>query len=38
VARTVADLSGSTAVEADHLEEAARWRPASSRPLLALAV
>jgi len=38
VARTVADLAGSEAVEAEHLEEAARWRPASARPLLALAV
>jgi magnesium chelatase family protein len=38
VARTVADLAGSDAVEAEHLEEAARWRPASTRPLLALAV
>ena len=38
VARTVADLAGSPAVEAEHLEEAARWRPSSSRPRLALAV
>jgi magnesium chelatase family protein len=38
VARTVADLAGSDAVEEEHLEEAARWRPASSRPFLALAV
>src|SRR6185503_12763740 len=38
VARTVADLAGSDAVEAEHLEEAARWRPASTRPPLALAV
>jgi magnesium chelatase family protein len=38
VARTVADLDGSDAVEIDHLEEAARWRPPSSRPPVALAV
>lgn len=38
VARTVADLAGSDAVEEQHLEEAARWRPASSRSFLALAV
>jgi magnesium chelatase family protein len=38
VARTVADLGGAAAVEIEHLEEAARWRPPSSRPPLALAV
>jgi len=38
VARTVADLAGSDAVEIEHLEEAARWRPPSSRPPIALAV
>lgn len=38
VARTVADLAGSEAVEIEHLEEAARWRPPSSRPNVALAV
>jgi magnesium chelatase family protein len=38
VARTVADLAGSAAVEIEHLEEAARWRPPSSRPPIALAV
>lgn len=38
VARTVADLAESPAVEVEHLEEAARWRPPSSRPELALAV
>jgi magnesium chelatase family protein len=38
VARTVADLAGSDAVEIEHLEEAARWRPPSSRPPMALAV
>ena len=38
VARTVADLAGSDAVEIEHLEEAARWRPPSSRPPVALAV
>jgi magnesium chelatase family protein len=38
VARTVADLADSEAVEVEHIEEAARWRPPSSRPALALAV
>ncbi len=38
VARTVADLASSTAVEIEHLEEAARWRPPSGRPSVALAV
>jgi magnesium chelatase family protein len=38
VARTVADLVGSDAVETEHLDEAARWRPPSSRPPVALAV
>lgn len=38
VARTVADLAGSDAVEIEHLEEAARWRPPSSTPPVALAV
>ncbi len=38
VARTVADLGGSDAVEIEHLEEAARWRPPSNRPPVALAV
>ena len=38
VARTVADLGGAAAVEIEHLEEAARWRPPSSRPPVALAV
>ena len=38
VARTVADLAGSPSVEIEHLEEAARWRPPSSRPPVALAV
>jgi magnesium chelatase family protein len=38
VARTVADLAGAEAVEIEHLEEAARWRPPSSRPPVALAV
>ncbi|HUG30382.1 MAG TPA: YifB family Mg chelatase-like AAA ATPase [Candidatus Limnocylindria bacterium] len=38
VARTVADLGGADAVEIEHLEEAARWRPPSSRPNVALAV
>ena len=38
VARTVADLAGSEAVEVEHLEEAARWRPPATRPELALAV
>ena len=38
VARTVADLEDAAAVELQHLEEAARWRPPSSRPPVALAV
>ena len=38
VARTVADLAGATAVEIEHLEEAARWRPPTLRAPLALAV
>ncbi|MEO8274306.1 MAG: ATP-binding protein, partial [Chloroflexota bacterium] len=38
VARTVADLAGSDAVEIEHLEEAARWRPPSANPPIALAV
>lgn len=38
VARTVADLDAADAVEIEHLEEAARWRPPSSRPAMALAV
>ncbi len=38
VARTVSDLAGSPAVEIEHLEEAARWRPPSQRPPVALAV
>jgi magnesium chelatase family protein len=38
VARTVADLEAAAAVEIEHLEEAARWRPPSSRPPVALAV
>ena len=38
VARTVADLDSADAVEIEHLEEAARWRPPSSRPAMALAV
>jgi len=38
VARTVADLDSAEAVEIDHLEEAARWRPPSSRSPMALAV
>ena len=38
VARTVADLAASEAVEAEHLEEAARWRPPSIRAIAALAV
>jgi magnesium chelatase family protein len=38
VGRTVADLAGSWSVEIEHLEEAARWRPPSTRPLVALAV
>jgi magnesium chelatase family protein len=38
VARTVADLAAADAVEIEHLEEAARWRPPSIRPLVVLAV
>jgi len=38
VARTVADLDAAGDVEIEHLEEAARWRPPSSRPAMALAV
>jgi magnesium chelatase family protein len=38
VARTIGDLAGAAAVEAEHLEEAARWRPPSTGRLLALAV
>jgi magnesium chelatase family protein len=38
VARTVADLAASEAVEIEHLEEAARWRPGRRQPPLALAV
>ena len=38
VARTIADLAGHDAVEIEHLEEAARWRLPSARPLVALAV
>jgi len=38
VARTIADLAGANAVEVDHLEEAARWRPSTSRQPFALAV
>jgi len=34
----VADLAASDAVEAEHLEEAARWRPSLRQPVLALAV
>ena len=38
VGRTIADLAGAGAVEIEHLEEAARWRPPSSRPVMSLAV
>lgn len=38
VARTIADLAGAEAVEAPHLEEAARWRLPATRPIRALAV
>jgi len=38
VARTVADLASSDAVEVEHLEEAARWRPPAARHATALAV
>ncbi|MEO8208209.1 MAG: YifB family Mg chelatase-like AAA ATPase [Chloroflexota bacterium] len=37
VARTIADLAESEAVETIHLEEAARWRAPGMRPLLSLA-
>ena len=38
VARTIADMEESEAVEIVHLEEAARWRPPTSRSPFALAV
>jgi magnesium chelatase family protein len=38
VGRTIADLAGAGSVEIEHLEEAARWRPPSSRPVMSLAV
>jgi magnesium chelatase family protein len=38
VARTVADLADAGDVGLEHLEEAARWRPPSTRPPVALAV
>ena len=38
VARTISDLDASPAVEIVHLEEAARWRPPTSRSPFALAV
>jgi magnesium chelatase family protein len=38
VARTIADLDGTAAVEIAHLEEAARWRVPAARPMTALAV
>ena len=38
VARTVADLAEAPAVEIEHLEEAARWRPPTLRAPMALAV
>lgn len=38
VARTIADLAGDGAVRADHLDEAARFRPPNSRAATALAV
>lgn len=38
VARTVADLADAGEVGLGHLEEAARWRPPSTRPPVALAV
>jgi magnesium chelatase family protein len=38
VARTIADLAGSPAVESDHVEEAARWRAPGGRSDLLLAV
>jgi len=38
VARTIADLAGEAAVDAAHLEEAARWRAPAARPHLALAI
>lgn len=37
VARTIADLEGSSAVETPHVEEAARWRSPATRASLALA-
>jgi magnesium chelatase family protein len=37
VARTIADLAGEDAIAIAHLEEAARWRLPSARPLAALA-
>ena len=37
VALTIADLARSDAVEREHLEEAARWRAPSARPMRALA-
>ena len=37
VARTIADLAGSSRVEAEHVEEAARWRAPGARAGLALA-
>ena len=38
VARTIADIAAAEAVEIEHLEEAARWRLPSARPIAALAV
>jgi magnesium chelatase family protein len=38
VGRTIADLAGSPSVEIEHIEEAARWRPPSTRATVALAV
>jgi magnesium chelatase family protein len=38
VARTIGDLAGAPAVESEHLEEAARWRPPAARNPLAMAV
>jgi magnesium chelatase family protein len=38
VARTIADLADAGDVGLEHLEEAARWRPPSTRPPVALAV
>jgi magnesium chelatase family protein len=37
VARTIADLGGTPALELEHVEEAARWRAPAGRPLRALA-